>query len=211
MSDLVSGRYGQTAAMSAVLGNLANVTQANIPARSNAEYLGWAGWTDGVTAAAGVAFSVAVPMDPGTVVTNISIVVGATAASTPTHGGAGLYAGTGAAPAILAQSADTLTGAIAASAVFTYALSSAYLVKAADVPNGFLYVSVFGAGTAVQTAAAVSTPTATGYQLFTASTTPKGTSPLFISATHGSSLTTALPATIASPSAKAVAPIVILT
>lgn len=211
MADLVSGRYGQNAAMAAVIGNLSNAVQSNIPARSNLEYLGLSTLTDGVTAATGVAVAVPVPVDAGTVISKVTIIVGATAASTPTHGAAGIYAGTGAAPAILASSADTLTGVIAASAAFAYTLSSPYLVKPADVPNGFLYASVFGAGTAVQTAAAVATPTAVGYQWFTSTSTPVGSSPLFLSATHGSSLTTAMPTTIASPSAKAVAPIVILT
>jgi hypothetical protein len=49
------------------------------------------------------------------------------------------------------------------------------------------------------------------YQYFTGSTTPKGSSPVGISVTAGSSLAGTAAATIASPAAKAVAPILVLT
>lgn len=210
MADLVGARLMQSNPFLALLG-VSNETQSNVPAYSN-YYGSWGNVTDGALAATGVAKAVAVPMDAGVVISHVSIIVGGTAASTPTHGGAGLYSGlaTGA-PALLASSADTTTTAIPASGSFSYALSSPYLVKPADVANGYLYVSVFGAGTAVQTAATFLSTTAVAYQWFTSSTTVKGVSPQFICATHGSSLTTAMPSTIASPTAATPAPIVILT
>lgn len=209
-SDLVGGKQYLNNPFTALMG-VVNETQSNVPAYSNYNGM-WGNVTDGALGATGVAKAVAVPIDPGVTITHVSIIVGATAASTPTHGGAGLYSGlsTGA-PALLASSADTTTTAIAASAVFSYTLSTAYQVKAADCPNGYIYVSVFGAGTAVQTAASFLATTAVGYQWFTSSTTVKGNTPQFFCATHGSSLTTAMPATIASPTAATPAPIVILT
>lgn len=208
-SDLVGGKWPLSNVWLAAHG-LANNVQSNVPARSNLEYLGFSTLTDGALAGSGVACAVPVPCDPGFVITYVSIVVGATAASTPTHGAVGIYSGI-ATPALLANSADTTTTAIPASAVFAYTLSSAYLVKPADVPNGFLYVSVTGTGTAIQTAAAISVPTAVGYQWFTSSTTPKGNSPVGWSVTHGSALNGTMPATIATPAAKAVAPIVFIS
>ena len=88
MADLVSAGYGQKFQN---LFSAVNVTQANIPARTNAEYLGYGNWTDGAIAGTGVAFAVPVFVDPGTVVTNVSMIVGATGASLPTHSFAALY------------------------------------------------------------------------------------------------------------------------
>lgn len=209
MADLVSGRYGQLSPLASLVGKLSNVTQSNIPARSNLEFpVG--NLTDGALAASGICTAVPVPMDAGTTISFVTILVGATAASTPTHGFGALYSGI-ATPALLGQSTDLLTGVIAASAPFQYKLTVPYLVKDADVVNGYLYVSVNGTGTAVQTVMSMATPTAIGYQWFGAATTPIGASPIGMAVTHGSAVGGTAPATIASPSAKAVAPIVFLT
>jgi hypothetical protein len=211
MADLTDGRYPEFSPWWAALGQLTNAAQSDIPARSNLEYLGFSTMTDGALAASGVACAVPVPIDAGTVVTNISIIVGGTAASTPTHAFAALYAGTGAAPALIAQTPDTTTTAIAASGVFSFTFSTPQLVSAANAPNGFVYAAVSVTASTVNTAAAISTPTAVGYQWFTSSTTPKGSSPLGFSLTAGSSLGGTAASTLASPAAKAVAPVVILT
>ena len=210
MADLVSGRYGQYNPFAAMLG-LNNAANSSYPARSNLEYLGLSTVTDGALAGSGVAAVVPVPFDAGEVVTNVSIMIGGTAASTPTHSFAAIYQGTGAAPALIAQSTDGTTAAIAASGVFNFVLSSAQTITGAQCPNGFLYVAIAITGTAVPTAAGMSVPTAVGYQWFTSSTTPKGSSPLFYAATAGSSLGGTAASTIASPAAKAVAPVVVLS
>jgi hypothetical protein len=209
MADLVSGRYGQYNPLIAMLG-LTNAVNPEVPARSNLEYLGLSTLTDGALAATGVAYFVPVPVDPGTVISNVTIIVGATAASTPTHSFAALYSGIGT-PALIGQSTDGTTAAIAASGAFNFALTAQQLITSALAPNGFIYAGVSITGSAIPTAAAISTPTAVGYQWFTSSTTPKGTAPLFLSATAGSSLAGTAAATIASPAAKAVAPITILS
>lgn len=203
MSDLVGAHAAQNSAWDVLLGGTRNVVQSNLPARSNLEYLGLSTLTDGALAASGVCAAVAVPVDIGVVYSKITYLVGATAASTPTHAFAAVYSGI-ATPALLAQSADSTTGAIAASAAFTVTLQTPQLATPTNAPGGFWYVSISQTGTAVSSAAAMSTPTAVGYQWFTGG-------PLFFSATHGSAVGGTAPGTIASPSAKAVAPVVILT
>ncbi len=203
MADLVSAHMPQNSALDVLLGATRNVVNSTAPARSNLEYLGLSTLTDGVSAATGVCWSVAVPVDIGEVYSKVTVLVGATAASTPTHSFAACYSGI-ATPALLAQSADALTGAIAASAAYTVTLATAQLATAANAPYGFWYVSGSQTATAASTLAAIATPTAVGYAWTT-------NGPLFFSATHGSAVAGTAPATIATPAAKAVAPIVILT
>lgn len=211
MADLVSGRYGQYNPFAACLG-LSNTVQPDIPARTNAEYLGWSTATDGALAGTGVLCAVPIPIDVGTTVTYVSIIIGATAASTPTHSFAALYSGTNvAAPPLIAQSTDGTTTAIAASGVFTFTLTTAQTITNAQAPNGYIWAGVSITGSTIPTAAAISVPTAVGYQLFTSSTTPKGASPVGLSVTAGSSLAGTAASTMASPAAKAVAPIMILS
>lgn len=203
MADLVDGRYPQFSPWWSVLGQQTNVAQSDIPARSNLEYLGLSTLTDGALAGTGVGCFVAIPIDAGTVVSKIAIAVGATAGATMTHQFAAIYSGI-ATPALIAQSTDTTSAAIAASGVASWSLTAPTMVTQAQAPNGFIYAGVMVAAATVPTAAAVSVPTAVGYQWYT-------NGPLFLAATAGSSLTTTAAATIASPAAKAVAPIVILT
>lgn len=202
---LMRGGYHVTNPYKSLLGTGAvNATQGNIPARSNLEYPIMGNPTDGALAATGVSFSVPIPVEIGDVITKVSILVGGQAEATGTHQFAALYSGI-ATPALLAQSADNVTAAAAgASARFDSTLASAVTVTAANAPGGFIYASVcFTAGT-VPTALVCSIPTAVGYQWFTGG-------PLFLSATHGSAQGATAAATIATPSAKAVAPIVFLT
>jgi hypothetical protein len=205
MGDLERGRYPLTHPLSKLFGAF-NATQGNLALRSNAEWLGLSGVSDGALAATGVACAVAIPVEQGDVIKTISIFVGATAEATGTHAFAALYSGD-AVPVLLGQSTDnTGAGAAAASGRFGFTLASGVIIAnaAGSAPNGFVYASIaFAAGT-IPTAMSVATPTAVGYQLYP-------TAPLFLSATHGSGLTTTAPATIASPAAKAVAPIVVLS
>jgi hypothetical protein len=203
MSDLVRGGYPITSPLLTLLGRAANATQGNIAVRSNLSWFGLANPTDGALAATGVACAVPIPVEVGDTFTKVSILAGATAEATGTHAWAALYSGI-ATPALLAQSADnTGAAAVVASARFDFTLASAVTVTAANAPNGFIYASIMVAGGTIPTAAVVSTPTAIGYQWYS-------TAPLFLAATHGSSLTATAPATITGQSAKAVAPLVFL-
>ena len=204
MPDLVHGRYPVTSPFAKLTGLAANASQGNISVRSNLEWFGLANPTDGALAATGVGCAVPIPVENGDVITKVTILAGATAEATGTHAFAALYSGI-ATPALLAQSADVIgAAAIAASAAYTFTLSSAVQITPANAPNGFIYASIAVTAGTVPTAAVVSTPTAIGYQWF-------ANGPLFLAATHGSGLNGTAATTIASPSAKAVAPLVFLS
>ena len=204
MSDLVRGKYPVTAPFYKVLGNPANATQSNIAARSNVEVVGLNALTDGTALTTQVATAVAVPVEIGDVISKVTVFVGATGAGTPTNSWAAVYSGI-ATPALLGQSADGASGAINASGAYTFTLATPITVTAANAPQGFIYVSVMVKATTPPTLASATVALAVAYQWFT-------NAPLKMGAlTHGSSLTTTAPATIASPSAQAVTPIVVLS
>ena len=203
MADLVRGRYPVTSPIWSIAGQPTNSTQANIAARSNAMALGVTGLAD--TAAAlvtQVATAVAVPVEYGDVISTITVLVGATAAGTPTNQFAALYSGI-TVPALMAQSTDGLTGAIAASAAFVFTLATPQLVTPALAPNGFIYASIMVKATTVPSLATVSVAAAVGYKWFT-------NGPLGVCVTHGAALTTTAPATITSPTAQTATPVVFL-
>lgn len=201
---LVRGGYPVTHSLKKLTGGAANATQSDIPARSNLEWFGMGNPTDGALAATGVGCAVPIPVEYGDVISKISIIAGATAEATGTHMFAALYSGI-AVPALLAQSADdTGAASVAASARFTYTLATPQLITPTNAPGGFVYASIAITGGTIPTAAVISIPTAIGYQWFS-------TGPLFFSATHGSALGATAASTIASPAAKAVAPVVFLT
>ena len=205
--QLIQNLYNDTQhPINRAFGNLTQIGNSARPARSNAYFMGGVdGLSDGALAATGIGCFVPVPVQVGDVITAISIQVGATAGGTMTHQFAALYSGI-ATPALLAQSTDTTSAAIGASAIATWTLANPVTITAAMAPNGFVYAEVAITASTVPTAAAFSTPTAVGYQIAGVST-----SPLFQSATAGSALAGTAAATCASPAAKAVAPLVILT
>lgn len=205
MADLVRGRYPVTSPIAKLTGLAPNTNQANLALRSNMEWFGLGNLTDGALAATGVGCAVAIPVEAGDTFTKISILVGAAAEATGTHSFAALYSGL-ATPALLAQSVDD-TGATAVGPVnakYDFTLASLVTITPAIAPFGFIYASIVVTATTIPTAAVVAAPTAVGYKWFS-------NGPLFLAATHGSGLTTAAPATIATPAAKAVAPLVFLS
>lgn len=205
MADLVDGRYPQFNPFMALLGQLTNVAQGDIPARSNLEYFGAGNLVDGALAATGIGCAVPIPVDVGTVISKISILTGATAGGTMTNQFAALYVGSGTAPALIGQSTDTTSAAIGAKALLGWSLTTPVAITSTHAPNGFVYALIAITATTVPTAATVATPAGINYQW-------NGTaSPLFLSLTAGSALAGTAAATIASGAAKAVAPIVILT
>jgi hypothetical protein len=202
-SDLVAAGYPTTYPFRKLLGLAGQVQQANRSQRSNLEFTGLANPTDGALAGTGVGCFVPIPVEVGDVLSKITMLVGATAAETPTHSFAALYSGI-AVPALLGQSADGTNAAIAASKPFTFTLENALEATAANAPNGFIYAEVAVTATVVPTAAVVSIPTAIGYQWFT-------NGPLFLSATAGAALVGKAAATIVTPAAKAVAPLLFVS
>lgn len=201
---LVKGKYQPTNPLYSALGQTANATQGNLGQRTNATYSGLVAVTDQAAAlTTQVCTSVAVPVEVGDVITRITVLVGATAAGTPTNGFAALYSGVPV-PALLGQATDITSNAIAASTAFTFTLAAPQMVTSALAPYGFIYVSVMSKATVVPSLTSVSIAAAVGYKWF-------GNSPLFFAATHGSALTNLAPATIVAPTAQTVVPLVFLT
>lgn len=92
---------------------------------------------------------VPVPVAVGDVITKIGVLVGATAAETPTHQWGALYIGEGAEPVLIEQSADATTAAIAKETLYAWKLAKPIVVTAAMAPKGFLSAAVSVTATVV--------------------------------------------------------------
>jgi hypothetical protein len=131
--------------------------------------------------------STAIKLNAGDVVTKIAVQFGATAADTPLNWWFALY-DTSSTPALLAQTADQTTGAIAANAVKDIALATAQQITT----TGLYYVGIMVKATAVPSVLCAVAPT-------TAINGAVLTGMKVLARTSGTSLTTTAPATIASP------------
>ena len=143
--------------------------------------------------------SVAVPLQEGDVVTNITFLSATTAAGTPTNWWFALYS-TAATPALLAQTADQTTTAWAANTTKALALAAPYTVTV----SGTYYASIMVKATTVPTLAGVAIHNAAG-----AGALVSGQSVL--ARTSGSALTDTAPATIATPTTVNTVPLVIIS
>lgn len=187
------------------IGQLAQVDNPGVPARSNLGYLGVSGHTDGALAATGVGCVIPIPVVIGDYISRVSVPIGATAGATLTHQFAALY-GSQTAPATavpLAQSVDTTNAAIAALTLATWTLSAPVRVTTVNAPNGFLYAVVAITGTTIPTALGITVPTATAYSWL-------ATMPPFFAATAGSALAGTAASPLGAVTAKAFVPYVIL-
>lgn len=136
-----------------------------------------------------VMLSVAIPLQQYDKVTSITFRTGGTAANTPTNWWVALYSNA-ATPALLAQSADQTTTAIAADDTVTVALQSVVQISEA----GVYYVGIMVKATA--------TPTLVGYAVDHAEISGAMVTGMKVLAqTSGSTLTDTAPATIATPTA----------
>lgn len=210
--DLVGAGLPTSNIWTALLGGSTNIANPNVPARSNLEWFGLGATLIATTAivASGSMVMVPVPVTPGLTITNVQVLTTATAASVPTHQWAALYAGTGSAPAFLAQSTDTTTAAIGANAWVSWTLSPYTLSSAStQCPNGFIYVGIGITATTVATSVSALSPTTAAYYTPVLTSTASTVMPLFIAATMTAAGATA-PTTIASTSAAAQTPIVVL-
>lgn len=150
------------------------------------------GLDDVPAAATGVLCSVALYLQDGDTVTNLTFISGATAAGTPTNYFFALYSGAG---ALLAQTADQLTAAWAADTAKTLPLATAQKIT----KSGIYYAAISVTATTV--------PTLVG----TTGAKPVLTGEGNLSQTSGSGLTGTAPATIATPAFKRAVPLVIAT
>jgi hypothetical protein len=184
-----------------MLGNLMQAGNSQRPARTNFDKATIL--TDGALAATGVGCFVPIPVAVGDVFGTVAIQVGGTAAVTPTHQIAALYKGTGAEPALIGQSKDTTSAAIAASSRAQWALENPVTIKEADAPHGFIYAEIALTAGTIPTAAVYAVAAGLNYQW-------AANCPLFTALTAGSALAGAAAAKIESAAAKAAAPAVIL-
>lgn len=145
-----------------------------------------------------VMLSVAVPLQAGDVVTNITFKSATTAAGTPTNYWFALYSPAG---ALIAQSADQTSTAWGANTTKTLALTTAHTVTA----SGLYYAAIM--------VKATTPPTLAGATALHHADLSTGimTTEKVLAQTSGSSLTTTAPATIATPTAVVTVPYVVLT
>lgn len=206
MADLVRGRYHVTNPIWNLLGQPVNATQSDVAVRSNLDAWSSPVLTDSAALASGVATAVAVPVEYGDVISKVSVLVGATAEATGTHAWAALYSGI-AVPALVGTQSTDNTGAaaLAASARFDFTLGAATLITPAIAPQGFIWAAICVTATTPPTLASYTLATAVAYQWFTNSPVKMG------AVTSGSALAGTAPATLASPAAQAVTPVVFLS
>lgn len=144
--------------------------------------------------ATGVMTSVPIYLQVGDVITNISVVTGGTAGATMTHWWFALYSNA-ATPALLAQSADQTSGAIAANTVLTQALATAQTITKSGIYRVGIMVA---ASTVPSLLGAVGAPVVLTHELVLAQNS-------------GSALAATAPATIASPAVQKAIPMVVVS
>ncbi|MEU1141784.1 hypothetical protein ABZ392_33750 [Streptomyces sp. NPDC005885] len=150
------------------------------------------GLDDVATAATGVMCSVALYLQDGDLVSNLTFISGGTAGATLTNQIAALYSGAG---VLLAQSADKTNEAWAADTAKTFALATAQRIT----KSGIYYAALSIAASTVPTLIG-----STGAKPFL---TGEGN----LAQTSGTGLTATAPATIATPAFKRAIPLVIAT
>lgn len=143
------GHYPTINPFDSVLGQPRNATVGNVPARTNVHYLGYVPVDTSAVLVSGSSTFVAIAVEPGDTFTTATIIVGNTAASTPTHFSVALYSGVLTTAKLLGtQSTDSTTTAIAANTPLSVALGATYTIQNADAPYGYIYVGLGYTGTA---------------------------------------------------------------
>ncbi len=142
--------------------------------------------------------AVALYLEAGDVVTNLTFCSATTAAGTPTNWWFALYS-SAATPALLAQTADQTNTAWAANTAKTVALAAPYTVPT----TGIYYAAIMVKATTV--------PTLLGASLNANASAAVVTGQKVLANTSGSSLTDTAPATIATPTTVATVPYVVAT
>lgn len=202
--DLVGGSYPLQYPFAKLLGAF-NATQGNLAARSNLES-GLLGSLQDAAAAlvSGSLTLVAVPVEYGDPISVIDVLVGATAASTPTHSWAALYSGVATTAKLVGtQSTDSTTTAIAAAGKLTFKLGATYIANPTDSPTGFIYVAIAQTGTTVSSLISGTVPTAAQKAWYTAT-------PLLAATIAAAGATAPATITLASTAAIATPPVVVL-
>lgn len=184
---LVNGRYAVKNPNWLLAGQPGGVFRENFP-RNQIN-------TDLAALTTQVMSEVAIPLQAGDVVSNLTFKSGATAAGTPTNWWFALY-DLSATPVLLGQTADQLTAAWAANTRMTLALATAVNIATTGVYYAAIMVK------------ATTPPTLIGFTSFAGASGGVFTADKVLSSTSGSSLTTTAPATIATPTTVATVPYV---
>lgn len=208
---------GLTESWMALFGNQGQTAQPAVPMRSNWPMFPMSAATDAVTATTGIANVTVVPVQVGDIITSIGWANGATAGGTLTNRTVSLYAGTNVAnPPYIAGSVGTNTTATTTASVANFVnLTVPLTITAAMCPYGYVYAGFAFAGTTMPTAMGVTYVAATlGVQTFP-NANRTNTSPVLVTGSSlggwfGSSLTTTLPTTITTITAKTIATVVFL-
>lgn len=142
--------------------------------------------------------SVALELQAGDIVTNLTFKTGATAAGTPTNWWFALFF-SAATPVLLAQTADQTSTAWAANTRMTLALATPQVITA----PGVYYAAIMVKATTV--------PSLIGFTSFAGAAAGVLAADLALAVTSGSGLTATAPTTIATPTAVATVPYCVAT
>lgn len=204
--DLVGAGYPISNPLMALLGGSMNLSQSNVPIKSNLSF-GLGGLTDVALAGTGSVNTMAVPVSPGDVFTKITVLVGASAGSPSGWGflftGTGSAPGTtGAQPTLIAQTASATTPMTAASP-YSFTFAAPVTITAAQCPSGFVYAAFYPVQTSTASTSFVSMTCAAAAQYLYYPTSP-------VSLYSTSASTTAF-ATLGTSTARASVPVVLLS
>lgn len=205
MTDLVSGRYGAYDPMWLIFGKPNNATQANLPARSNVWTQKLSKLEDGAIAATEVGNVIAVPVQEGDVISNVSVLVGATPGKLVTAGFAALYAGKKEGK-LLAQSKTKNYGeGVKASEAYKFELEKPQTITSVNAPSGYVFaVIALTSAEAMATMISSPVPKACQYAWFTGG-------PEVLCGTAGTGLGATAEATLGTVTSSATGALVFLT
>lgn len=192
--DLVGAGYPISRPLLALLGGNTNVTQTNVPIKTNLDFC-IGGLLDAQAASQSLVQTVAVPVSPGDTITKVSLLCGASQGS-PSYSYASLFTGTGSAPGttgaqptLIAQTAST-AASIPSSALYSFSFASPVTITSAQCPFGYIYASYyFVVATGSPSFVSMTAAAATQYAYFANS--PVGLYFTSASATNGATLSVA--------------------
>jgi hypothetical protein len=171
MADLVGGRWSQYNPVDRILGQFSNATQGNIPARSNAYLFGASTLVDQATAATKKGLFVAIPVEYGDIIKNVSVLVGATEGETGVKSFVALYGGPSKpkGEATLLGQSKVKEVALKKSKALTEELEKSVLITTANAPFGVVWAGLIVEATTINSQLGVACPTAAQYEWFTGS------------------------------------------
>src|SRR5579871_5772028 len=149
MSDIVSGRYQTLDPNYSALGQLTNIAQSDIPARSNLSVLGGGALTENVLTT-GKQATALIPVSYGDLITAISVPVAGTEGEAASETFVALYSGAvnGKTSTLLAQG-TSVKAAVTKEALFTQNLTAPVLITPTVAPFGYVYAAITSTATTI--------------------------------------------------------------